>query len=265
MEREQHPIAEHRAERERLVRSYGDLFIQRWDTYARQREHSRAYYRVKRPDGTPEPLTRAAVIKHLTGELTIGLYSLDQTGHTRWSVLDSDDGLAPLLEARAAYRGRGIPAYLELSRAGGHLWVFWAHPVSPGWARKILSPFSDQLEVFPAGDIPDEDGLGLLIRAPLGVHRANGQRYGFVDEQLRPVSEGVVLGQIDWLSRHIRHADPSRLAERAEQVSASPARRAEIVVFPQREHQPIARFVATHDIRSVVMPAGRQLPSTQAG
>src|SRR5215216_5427589 len=134
MERERtHELGAH-AERERLLSQYEELFIQRWDAYARQRPHSRLYYRVTRADGSPEPLSRATLVKHLAGQLTIGLYSLDTNGTTKWSVLDSDEGLAPLLAARAAYTQRAIPSYLELSRAGGHLWVFWERPVSPTWA-----------------------------------------------------------------------------------------------------------------------------------
>lgn len=77
-----------------------------------------------------------------------------------------------------------------------------------------MNPFAGDLELFPAGDIPDEDGLGLLIRAPLAVHRFTGQRYPFVGEDLTPVSEGVDRGQIAWLAQNVRRADPAALPAR---------------------------------------------------
>jgi hypothetical protein len=88
---------------------------------------------------------------------------------TKWSVIDSDEGLWPIYEAKGKLARRGVESYVERSRAGGHLWVFWDRPVRPDTARKILRPYAGELELFPAGDVPDEDGLGLLIRAPLGI------------------------------------------------------------------------------------------------
>src|SRR5438105_2166903 len=113
------------------LRVYDDLFVQRTDTFARQKEGSQSYYRVKGRDRRPAPLTPTDVVKHLAGEITIGLYSVDQHGLTKWSVLDSDQGLAPLLAAKWALAEKQLPAYLESSRAGGHLWIFWSTPLQP--------------------------------------------------------------------------------------------------------------------------------------
>jgi CHC2 zinc finger len=194
---------------ERVIGQYAQLFVQRWDTYTRQRDRSRSYYRVRDRAGRPIPLTPAEVGRHLRGEITIGLYSVDPHGLTKWNVLDSDEGVEPLTSTQGALARSGIASYLETSRKGGHLWIFWQEPVRPDTARKILSPYAGSMEVFPAGDIPDEDGLGLCIRAPLGIHRLSMHRYPFVtSDGERLVPGSAVRGQIEWLHQHATRNDP---------------------------------------------------------
>jgi hypothetical protein len=183
---------------------------------------------------------------HLTGRLTVGLYSIDPTGHTKWSVIDSDQGLNPILDVKTRLRQAGIRSYTELSRAGAHEWIFWREPIRPDHAKQILSPVAGGLELFPAGDIPDEDGYGLLIRAPLGVHQASGRRYPFVNDDLRPVSRGVGRGQIQWLKDNVQRADPGKLA------LPEPRLPEQRTVYPDVQPSPIQAFCDTHPIREVV-------------
>ncbi len=231
-------------EPDRSLTRYRSLFVQRGDAFGRQRDWSRLYYRVR------SPLTDEVLTKHLRGELTIGLYSLDPSGMTRWTVLDSDQGLEPIVAAQESLAGRDIPSYLEASRAGGHCWVFWEKPISPTIARRIIEPSAPGLEVFPAGDIPDEDGYGLLLRAPLGIHRYSGSRYPFVHPDGEPVSTGKVRGQIDWLARNVRRVDP---APHAEQLPIlPPAGEHPVSERKNSEQSPIRQWVEEHPIRDVV-------------
>lgn len=59
-------------------------FVNRWDWYA-----------VQQPDGSyrgfHRPLRRSHVIRHLKGELTLGVYALDQSSCARWVCFDADD------------------------------------------------------------------------------------------------------------------------------------------------------------------------------
>ncbi len=226
------------------MQRYSELFVQRRDTFGLQRPHSRLYNRVHRP------LTDAVLYQHLRGEVTIGLSSIDATGRTKWTVLDSDRGLQPILEAQDGLSKRGIRSYIEQSRAGGHLWVFWDKLVSSSVARRIIEPSGPGLEVFPSGDIPDEDGLGLLLRAPLGVHRYSGERYPFIHPDGQPVSPGIVRGQIDWLARNVRQVDPTPHAGRLPELPSA----GEHVVYERTkmESSPIQQWVEEHDIREVV-------------
>lgn len=243
------------------LRRFAELFVQRWDTYARPRERSRDYFRARRRDGTAIPLTPRTLIHHLRGELTVGLYSVDLAGTTKWSAFDSDRGLDPLLDAQRELARRRIASYLERSRAGGHLWVFWSTPLRPDDARKILSPSIGALELFLAGDIPDEDGLGLAMRAPLGVHRYTGERYPFVGADLLPVAAGLVRGQIDWLYRNIERVNPEPMLA---QIPEEPATETPQAGARNRskDHSLIAEWVARHDIREVV---GRYVQLSRSG
>jgi hypothetical protein len=96
MEHEQRYDRARQVEHEHLLSAYAGLFVQRSDTYARQVEGKRSYYRVKRPDGTPVPLTRDTLIKHLTGEITIGLSGVDPLLPCRWDSSAGDHRAKPL-------------------------------------------------------------------------------------------------------------------------------------------------------------------------
>jgi len=86
-----------------------------------QRPQSRLYYQAKFRDTTNKPLTDEVLRAHLRGEVTINLQSIDRAGMTRWSVIDSDEGLLPIQEASKSLQAQGIHSYIERSHAGGHL------------------------------------------------------------------------------------------------------------------------------------------------
>src|SRR5689334_1447357 len=104
-----------------------ELFIQtfasRRDDFALQRTDG-GYVRVGRP------LTMQEVYAHLTGKQTIGSYVIDERGQCPYAVFDADseNGLHILRGVQVHLEAGAIPSYLELSRRGGHLWVFLASP-----------------------------------------------------------------------------------------------------------------------------------------
>ena len=170
-----------------LAITLGERFIQRWDLYARQREDGR-YAAVKRPLG------RNHLLAHLRGTMTLGAYVLDENSRTRFLVVDADDdpdwrrlnGLARVLgEMECA-------SYLEHSRRGGHLWLFFAEPVAGKEVRRfgrgLLAHFGiEDIELFPKQD-KLSTGPGSLIRLPFGVHQKSGKRYGFYHADGRPLA-----------------------------------------------------------------------------
>ena len=84
-----------------------------------------------------------------------------------------------------------VPAYLERSRRGGHLWLLLAKGVGGQEVRAIgygvlAAHQVEGVELYPKQD-QLADGPGSLIRMPFGVHRLTGRRYGFC------TADGVLL------------------------------------------------------------------------
>jgi hypothetical protein len=118
--------------------------------------------------------------------MTLGTYVLDQESKARFIVLDADDdkGFSDLVNLSRKLAAENVPSYLETSRRGGHLWLFFGQAVSGLQARAfgqglIASHNIRGVELFPKQDRLGE-GPGSLIRMPFGVHRLTGRRYGFI-------------------------------------------------------------------------------------
>ena len=163
-------------------------FIQRKDLYARQLEDGR-YVSVRKP------LVENHLVGHLNGQITLGAYVLDEESRARFAVIDADDDLqlARLANISMSLAQRGIPSYLEASRRGGHMWIFFDHPmlgqVARAFGKSILASSGlDKIELFPKQDML-VDGPGSLIRLPFGIHRKDGRRYGFVTPEGEPLAK----------------------------------------------------------------------------
>ncbi len=151
--------------------------VGRTDDYALQQEDG-SYLR------TGQPLTYEVAAKHLQGVLTVGTYVINEYGQCWYAVYDSDtpDGLMQLHTLQSVLAGAGVVSYLEMSRRGAHLWVFFAEPLPPVQARQWLLPYCPAgVEFYPKQDYltPDRP-YGSVIRLPLGVHRLTGNRHPFV-------------------------------------------------------------------------------------
>ena len=155
-----------------------DCCVGRHDAYALQWEDGTGYRRVD------EPISYARVYEHLQGSLTLGTYVIDEGGMCRFIMFDSDqdDGLATLITLQTTLAGAGVVSYLELSRRGAHLWVFFSTPIDPALARAWLLPYCPAgVEFYPKQErLTPAHPYGSLVRLPLGVHRRSGDRYPFV-------------------------------------------------------------------------------------
>ncbi|HEX4206998.1 MAG TPA: hypothetical protein VHZ51_22905 [Ktedonobacteraceae bacterium] len=116
----------------------------------------RGDYAVQRDDGRYmhvwQPLTYETVFAHLRGDITIGVYLIDEAGYCHSAVLDSDmpDGLVQLSRVQTHLAVGGWASYLEATRRGAHLRVFFAEPVAPAVVRRWLRSYCPAgVELYP--------------------------------------------------------------------------------------------------------------------
>ena len=96
---------------------------------------------------------------------------MDATGRCRFAVIDADtdDGLDRLWQIQEQLVTQDIISYVERSRRGGHLWVFFTEPAPASQVRAWLLPFCPaDMEFYPKQD-EGPKGMAHLIRLPLGA------------------------------------------------------------------------------------------------
>lgn len=183
-------------------------------------------YAVQASDGhyvrIRSDLTYEELFWHLQGSQTLGTYVINEDNLCPFAVFDSDapTGLFDLAAVNMNLATSNIPSYLELSRRGAHLWVFFAEPLSPALVRAWLLPYAPQgCEFYPKQNQASWEHPGCLIRLPLGVHQRSGERYPFVtlvDGQPLPLFSSVVdaLGWFETLHRANIPSLPTILPQR---------------------------------------------------
>jgi hypothetical protein len=230
-----------------MARTLSQLFVNRRAyTIQSTRPHPESgrhyYYRPKGQNGAPAPgLTLDTVRRHLSGDLTIGIYAINPaTQRSKWMAIDADyrTALEDLIKVQRQLADDGVAAALEKSKRGGHLWIFFERPVLARDARIYIyhlaaklnvqvkgSGLSEGIEIFPKQDELGANEFGNAIRAPLGVHRgareSRGWRYWFygadytLGDQLAYLN-GLPKVPEDHLRRMIEGEEiPSEFAQRA--------------------------------------------------
>ncbi len=116
---------------QKVVALFRDRFVQREDCYPLQRADGQ--YGLVR-----SPLTDGAIVGHLKGKHTIGLYPA-QDGTTKWACIDIDvREPAAVLTVREKLGEFEIPYLTEFSgNKGFHLWVFF-DKLFPNRVARIL-------------------------------------------------------------------------------------------------------------------------------
>ena len=184
-----------------LVEQYQGLFVNR-RAYTMQslrphRETGRHYYFRPSQKGTDVPLllTEDTIRRHLEGEITVGLYAINpSTQRCKWVAIDADykSAMEDLLKLQYHLSRDGVEPALEMSRRGGHLWIFLAMPLLAAECRIYIhdlalrlgvpvkgSGLVDGIEVFPRHNAIGPGDFGNAIRGPLGVHRGANRRFWF--------------------------------------------------------------------------------------
>ncbi|HEV2617553.1 MAG TPA: hypothetical protein VGU63_13190 [Candidatus Acidoferrales bacterium] len=184
-----------------MVRDYGRLFVNRGAyTVQSSRPHPgngrHYYFRPRaRENGRQLSLTGFTIRRHLEGQITVGLYAINPaTQRSKWVAIDADyaDAMEDLLKLQYSVRQDKAEAALEMSKRGGHLWLFMEKPALARDCRIYIYSLAlklgmrikgiglaEGIEVFPKQNELREGEFGNAIRGPLGIHRGANRRYWF--------------------------------------------------------------------------------------
>jgi hypothetical protein len=229
-----------------VVEDYQTLFVNR-RAYTMQSvrphpESGRHYYYRPSEIGTDIPLmlTDETIRQHLEGEITIGLYAINpSTQRCKWVAIDADykNAMEDLLKLQYHLIQDGVEPALEMSKRGGHLWIFLATPLLAKECRIYIhdlalrlgvpvkgSGLADGIEVFPKHDAIGTGEFGNAIRGPLGIHRGANRRFWFYGADYALEAQMAYLNRL----RKVAEEELRRFIagkEKPEPGSAPPLRR----------------------------------------
>lgn len=214
---------------------YRHLFPARNDVYSRWTQRG---WRPLR-----EPLTAGVVIDGLTGRgPSISGFMIAPPGvsHTAAIDFDRDDGLEQAFRLTRLMAADDMPAYVESSRRGAHVWMTFDQ-VAP--ARLIraalrgmlqaleLDAHDPKIELRPGTDTVADDGLGHALRLPLMPHPKTGKRGSFMHASGDPVGKTVAD-----IMLNMEAASSEKLTVWAERYQPPPV--AHIPKDMRRPHEP---------------------------
>ncbi|HZL70092.1 MAG TPA: hypothetical protein VFC29_22490, partial [Candidatus Limnocylindrales bacterium] len=184
-----------------VVADYQRLFVNRRAyTMQSMRPHpetGRHYYfrPSKKGSDIPLMLTEGTIRQHLEGKITVGLYAINpSTQRCKWVAIDADykNAMEDLLKLQYHLTKDRVQPALEMSKRGGHLWIFLATPLLARECRIYIhdlalslgvpvkgAGLADGIEVFPKHDAIGVGEFGNAIRGPLGIHRGANRRFWF--------------------------------------------------------------------------------------
>jgi hypothetical protein len=195
-----------------VIKDYMHLFVNR-RAYTLQStrphpESGRHYYFRPREKATIA-LTQETIREHLDGAITVGLYAINpSTQRCKWVAIDADykNSMDDLLKLQYYLGQDHVQAALEMSKRGGHLWIFLATPLLAKECRIYIynlalrlgvpvkgAGLADGIEIFPKHDALNEGEFGNAIRGPLGIHRGANRRFWFYG------AEYTLEGQMGYL------------------------------------------------------------------
>jgi hypothetical protein len=209
------------------------------------------------------PITRGHILRHLSGQHTIGLYAVNPVVNTcKWFALDGDypGAEAHLAQIAETMRLDGLAPAFENSRRGAHLWVLFSEPVEARLCRIYVYSLLDQggyaiagrggrkegIEVNPKHESLDDGQVGNGIRAPLGVHRKVHKRFWFRD------AEPTLEGQFRFL-RNLPRCTP----ELIEELTLGMDMPEDMIPVPRDQFAP-AKTNGIFDIRFYIDPPRRR-------
>jgi len=184
-----------------LVKDYLNLFVNRRaytvQSFRPRPESGRHYYYrpTERGSGAALQLNEKTISDHMEGKITIGLYAINPANQRcKWVAIDADytNAMEDLIKLQYHLGGDRVDSALEMSKRGGHLWIFLAAPLLARKCRIYIydlacrlgvpvkgSGLAEGIEVFPKHDAIAAGAFGNALRGPLGVHRGAKRRFWF--------------------------------------------------------------------------------------
>ncbi len=200
-----------------LVKEYIALFVNRraytvQSTRPDPESRRHYYYRPKeKGSGASLWLTDQTIAAHMEGRITIGLYAINPSNQRcKWVAIDADylNAMDDLIKLQYQLTTDHVDSALEMSRRGGHLWIFLAAPLLARLCRIYIydlagrlgvpvkgTGLADGIEVFPKHDSIAKGAFGNAIRGPLGIHRTVGRRFWFYG------ADYTLEAQVEYLKR----------------------------------------------------------------
>ncbi|OGI11373.1 MAG: helicase [Candidatus Margulisbacteria bacterium GWF2_35_9] len=164
------------------------------------------------------PLDSPVIQKHLTGEITVGLYPMLEDEACYFLAIDFDDTgwQSDVSAVRKTCFEYNIPSGIERSRSGdgAHLWFFFQEKIPAYVARKLGTAlitstmnqrhelsFSSYDRLFPSQDTLPTGGFGNLIALPLQHQPRQKENSLFIDDVFNPYpDQWAFLSLIEKLS-----------------------------------------------------------------
>ena len=184
-----------------LVKEYFDLSVNRRaytvQSFRPHPESGRHYYYrpTERGTGAALLLNEKRISDHLEGKMTIGLYAINPSNQRcKCVAVDAayTNAMEDLVKLQYHLSSDRVDSALEMSRRGGHLWIFLAVPLLARKCRTYIydlacrlgvpvkgAGLAEGIEVFPKHDAIAVGAFGNALRGPLGIHRGAKRRFWF--------------------------------------------------------------------------------------
>jgi hypothetical protein len=191
-------------------------------------------------------MTETVILDGLTGRgPSISGYMIAPPGvsHTAAIDFDRDDGLKQAMRLARLMAASEMPAYVESSRRGAHLWIT-LDAVTPARVIRMglramlqaldLDAHDPKIELRPGTDTVDEDGLGHCLRLPLMPHPKTGKRGRLRTAQDEPVGKTLADTLLNWET-----APASALYDWAERYKPPPLQPDQMPKAGRNPHEPL--------------------------
>ena len=147
-----------------------------------------------------DPVNSKTFARHLYGEELVGIYPLLDNSTVRWGCSDIDVNEIDLgRNLQLALQLKGIPAFLEKTVRGFHVWVFASEPIQAAVMRRAFLSAHEAINLVAKEVNPKQEtaaALGNYVRLPypMGMVESPENRF-MIDDYDEPIELGTFLSE----------------------------------------------------------------------